>query len=358
MNIYRSNQWKKDVLLASEIISELGNLSGKSVMITGAAGLVCSPIVDILFSYNELHPEKDPIQIIAAGRWLEEMESRFHENVNRPEFHFVQYDVSKNDNIMPQDMNLDYIIHGASNASPDLIVKEPVETILSNVIGIYDLLKLAKEHNTKRLLYISSSEVYGRKQGDAPYRENEYGFIDQLNPRNSYSIGKRAAENMCASFAIEYGVESVIVRPGHIYGPTASLQDTRVSSAFAWAAARGEDLVMKSDGQQLRSYCHCLDCASAIIKVLLSGENGHAYNISNPKSIITIKEMAARLAKEGGVNLVIKKASEDEKAAFNPMSNSSLESKNLETLGWRGVFGQEGLDHTVKVMKEMLGKNT
>ena len=329
-------------------------LSGKTIMITGAAGLICSAIVDILFSYNDSHPEKQPIIILAAGRWLKEMEERFHERTKRQDFKFVAYDAAKHDNSLPHGLNPDYIIHGASNAFPAMVMREPVETILANVIGIYELLSIARTHNTRRVLYISSSEVYGQKPGIEPYHEGEYGYIDQLNPRNSYSIGKRAAENMCASFAAEYDIESVIVRPGHIYGPTASIQDTRVSSAFAWAAARGENLILKSEGNQRRSYCHCLDCASAILWVLLCGDNGHAYNISNPNSVITIREMATELAKAGGVKLIMEVASKAEIASFNPMSNSSLDSVSLQELGWRGLFDKSGLDSTVQTMKEML----
>ena len=113
-----------------------------------------------------------------------------------------------------------------------------------------------------------------------------------LNPRNSYSISKCAAETLCASYYDEYGVDSVIIRPGHIYGPTAQETDNRVSSAWAYCVARGKDIVMKSDGSQIRSYCYCLDSASAILKVMLKGSPVKAYNISNPTSIISIKQMA------------------------------------------------------------------
>ena len=150
-------------------------------------------------------------------------------------------------------------------------------------------------------------------------------------------------------------MESVIVRPGHIYGPTASPNDNRVASAFAYAAARGEDIVMKSDGAQLRSLCHCLDCASAMLRVLLRGESGRAYNISNPDSVVTIREMAALLAAAGGVRLIREEASAAEKAGFNPMLNSSLDSAGLQSLGWRGRFdAPRGLARTVEILREIL----
>lgn len=349
--IYNSTRWFQDIDRVTETaLPFLGELAGKSVMITGAAGLVLSPVVDILIRYNETHDEK--IIILAAGRWPEEMTNRFGSYCEKPYFKFLVYDASRTDNSITE--KADYIIHGASNASPDMIVKEPVETMMSNFTGMKYLLDVAKEAGTKRLLYISSSEVYGKKEGDQPYREGDYGYIDLLSARNSYSVGKRAAETLCASYADEYGVDSVIVRPGHIYGPTASPMDRRVASAWAYAVARGEDIVMKSDGAQIRSYCHCLDCATAILTVLLRGESVHAYNISNPKAIVSIRQMAELLAGSGGVQLRMELPTEEERKGFNPMSNSSLDSTDLEGLGWTGCFNaEEGFVETVEILREI-----
>lgn len=347
--LYGNSTWISDIDKVIEVVPELDRLAGKSLMITGAAGLVCSAIVDIIFRYNDTHDEK--IQVLAAGRWPEEMSARFGDQVNREDFTFVVYDASKTDNVI--DVHADYIIHGASNASPNMIVKEPVETMMSNFLGMKYLLDYAKEQGTTRILYISSSEVYGEKEGTEPYKEGQYGYIDLLKSRNSYSVGKRAAETLCASYADEYGMESVIVRPGHIYGPTASPYDKRVASAWSYAVAKGEDIVMKSDGSQIRSYCYCLDCASAMLKVLLCGENCHAYNISNPDSIISIKDMAEILSKSAGVELRMELPTEEERKGFNPMSNSSLESASLTGLGWHGCFDADtGFGHTVKILKE------
>ena len=350
--IYESPLWFEDIDAVSQNLSELSRLAGKSVLITGTTGLICSAVTDIFIRYNETHPV--PIHIIAAGRWREKMTNRFGEFCDKPYFDYVEYDASKNNNQV--DASADYIIHGASNADPKAIMKEPVETMLSNFTGLLYLLQYAKDNGIKRLLYISSSEVYGRKGDNNPYHENEYGYIDLLNPRNSYSVGKRAAEALCASYACEYGVESVIVRPGHIYGPTASPFDSRVSSVWAYAAARGEDIVMKSDGAQLRSYCHCLDCATAIIKVLMKGKSVHAYNISNPDSVVTVRQMAEALAKAGNVGLVTGTASEDEKRSFNQMNNSSLESSPIQKLGWKSLFDiNYGTICTVKTIRETMG---
>ena len=350
MQIYDSAIWISDLDETLAALPELELLAGKSVLITGCTGLICSAVVDVLIRRNETH--EGTIRILAAGRSNKKVEERFSPYSKKDWFLFVPYDASSTENAI--NIPCDYMIHGASNASPNKIVKEPVETMLSNFMGMKYLLDIAKEKGTKRVLYISSSEVYGRKEHDKPSKTDEYGWIDLLNPRSSYSIGKCAAETMCASYFDEYGVDSVIIRPGHIYGPTAVMTDNRVSSAWAYDVAYGRDIVMKSDGSQLRSYCYCLDSASAILKVLLQGESVHAYNISNPDSIITIREMAELLTKSAGVKLKIEMPTETEKKGFNPMSNSSLDSTELLNLGWRGLFTAErGFLHTVKIIKDV-----
>ena len=344
------------VMNESGILPELNALAGHSVLITGATGLIGSSIADILFRYNETHAL--PIKVfIGGGRSQERAMQRFGKYYKKEYFQFLFYNALNAKHDFPA--AVDFVLHGAGNAFPKMIVKEPVETMVSNFSSLYHLLNDARTYGVKRVLYLSSSEVYGIRSeriGNEPYCESEYGYIDLLQPRNLYSVGKRAAETLYISFGDEYGVDSVIVRPGHIYGPTASLQDNRVASAFAYAAARGEDIVMKSDGFQKRSYCYCLDCASAVIKVLLRGENGQAYNIANPDSVICIGDLAKLIANAGGVKLLVQEAEEEEKKGFNPMDNSLLDSEKLLHLGWKGCFNAEtGISHMVSILKKMNG---
>ena len=113
---------------------------------------------------------------------------------------------------------------------------------------------------------------------------------------------------------------------------------------------------MKSSGEQKRSYCYCLDCASAILKVLLADTaEGNIFNVSNPDSIITIRQMAEIVAAKGNIRLVMDEASQAEKRQFNPMPNSSLDSTELENLGWKGLFSaEEGFEHSIKILKEII----
>lgn len=349
--LFNNAIWITDIDTVSAVIPELDLLAGKNVLITGASGLICSSIVDVFFRYNDTH--KGKIHILAAGRNFAKMEERFHEMVQRDDFHFIHYDASCSNNL--ESVCADYIIHGASNATPNMIMNEPVETMFSNFIGMKYLLEYARNKKTHKVLFVSSSEVYGEKVGSKAYKEDEYGYIDLLKSRSSYSISKRATETLCVSYADEFGVESVIVRPGHIYGPTASLTDNRISSAWAYSVAKGDNIFMKSNGSQIRSYCYCLDCASAILKVLLCGKTCKAYNISNPNSLISIKEMGEILVKSGNVQLLTSIPSKEEAKGFNPMHNSTLDSTELIGLGWKGCFdARTGFSHTVRILKDLI----
>ena len=350
MELYNNKQWIADIDEVLLTVPELAEMAGSRVMVTGSTGLICSALVELLARWNDTHENK--IGIIATGRTEARVRARFVPLLDRTWFDVAVYDAVSGK--MQDDIDCDYIIHGAGNASPNKIVNEPVETMLGNFLGTCCLLEYAREHCLKRLLYISSSEIYGRAESNAPFETAEYGYVDLLQPRSSYAMGKRAAETLCVSYGAEWGVDSVIVRPGHIYGPTARESDNRVSSAWAYAVALGEDIIMKSDGSQIRSYCYVLDCATAILKVLLRGKTMIAYNISNDESVISIKNLAELLAEAGQVCLRCEAASESEKKGFNPMQNSSLVADELASLGWRGLFdARRGLSHTVSILKEI-----
>lgn len=336
---------KKDTLRVLPHIKNIEAVFGKSVLITGGTGLICSGVVDIL---HLLNTEKNAgIKILLAGRSEENTAKRFYNMKSGEDYTFVYYDAAKG-----ADLNLsaDYIIHGASNANPAAYVSHPVETMEANLIGLNDLLILAVKAKAKRLLYLSSSEVYGQKEGNEPYGENDYGFLDILSERACYPSSKRAAETLCASYGAQYGIDTVIVRPGHIYGPAVTPYDNRATAQFTRNAVKGENIVMKSAGSQLRSYCYYLDCASAILAVLINGEKGNAYNISNPDSIITISEIAKKIAAAAGTELTFENPSDAEAKGYNLMSNSSLKSDKLEALGWKAEFSpEEGAKRTVEL---------
>lgn len=349
MGVLNSNLYLSDIEKIISLLDWLCLPSDKKILITGATGLICSSVVDVLYSLNKRRNLN--WKIFIAARNIEKAKERFSEFSDSGTISFVQYDASKSCDF-PR--GIDYIVHGAGNAYPAVFNEFPAETLSTSIFGLEKILQYAIK-NKSRVLYISSSEVYGQLQNTNPIKENEYGYVDILNSRSAYPMGKRAAETLCSSYIKEFSSDCVIVRPGHIYGPTASKSDNRVSSDFMYKAANGENLILKSDGKQIRSYCYCLDCASAIVVTLFMGKTGEAYNISNPCSICSIREMAESMAKAGHVECKFELPCEKEKKSFNPMLNSSLDSKKIEQLGWSAVFSKaEGFEHSVNICKSIL----
>lgn len=342
---YSKSYWD-DVSKVTEVIPNIMALKNSKILITGAAGMICSAVAEILFYLNE----NDAGNIIyLAGRNKERMAERFYMMQEGKDYFFVPYDATKTVELA---VKPDYIIHGASNANPSVYVEQPVETMLANLVGLNELLKVAVQTKTKKVLYVSSSEVYGQKEGNNPFVENDYGFVDILNPRACYPNAKRAAETLCVSYANEYNIDVVMVRPGHIYGPSITRSDARASAQFTWNVIDGQDILMKSAGSQLRSYCYTLDCASAILTVLLNGVNCEAYNISNKDSVVSIRDIAGQLAISGGRKIVFDNPSDAEKKGYNLMSNSSLNAEKLEALGWKACFNlEEGCKKTLEYLQ-------
>lgn len=346
MGLNKNTLYLSDLHKVIQNFKILDKLAGKVICITGATGLIGSTIVDMLLALNKV--KKLNLSIIVCSRNLEKLKARFGESDKA--LKFIEYNA-----LYPLTFqeNIDYIIHAASNASPDLYIDEPVETMNTNYLGLLNLLKYGKKYKTQRILYISSSEVYGENSKNEPLSENDYGKIDILNPRSSYSSSKRAAETLGISYMKEFGVDFEIVRPGHIYGPSSTQNDKRVSSLFMNMGVLGENIVMKSSGNQIRSYTYSVDCAAAILYVLIAGEKGEAYNISNRNSIISIKEMAELVAQFAGVKLLFDIPDLEERKKFNPMINSSLDSKKIESLGWHGLFdASEGIKHTIQILED------
>ena len=344
-----TSEYINDLTKGQNSCPKLETVAGSKILITGATGLVCSAIVDFLLNYNDTHGAH--VTVYIAARSFEKAEKRFGQRMQRPDVVFVEYDALQS---IAWDFNVDYVIHGASPANPALYVSQPVETMLANILGLNNILNYAKEHKTNRVLFVSSSEVYGKKESPEPYVENEYGFVDVLNPRACYPDAKRACETLCVSYSKEYKVETVIARLGHVYGPTATENDNRASSYFLHAAASGNNIVMKSAGNQLRSYCYVVDCASAIITILLNGEDCNAYNVANVNSDITIRQLAECIAQTGHVSLCFENPSDRELSSYNLMDNSCLNANKLEALGWKAMFdANEGVDHSIGVIKEL-----
>lgn len=341
MRLIDNELYRKDIHRVLEHC-DFSTLDGKRIAITGGLGLIGSAIVDLLVCYGKVKT----IYVLARNK--EQFDLRYS-GITGVEW--VYYDALES---VTFPYAVDYVIHCAGIANPSQYASEPVETILSNVKGVTELLEYSRKHQVKKFLYISSSEVYGKNKQDQPIREYEYGEINIDNVRSSYPIGKIAAECICKAYAKEYGVYTVIARPGHIYGPSATRKDKRVSSEFAFLAAEGKEITLKSEGTSRRSYCYSLDAAAQILYVLILGTQGESYNVSCERTT-SIQEMAEIYAKAGNTSVKRCQALDNEKKVFNLMENSALDNEKIKKLGYFQSFTtEEGLIHTVQVIRETL----
>ena len=315
-------------------------ISESKILITGSAGLIGSSIVDALL----INPRRD-YEVYASGRDISHLKKRFYRFNDDSGLHFLKYDVQSPLN---SDECFDFIIHAASNASPSSFVNSPVEVMKSNLYGICNLLDYGRSNGMKRLLYISSGEVYG--QGDGrEFSEDYSGYVNCTLSRSCYPSSNRAAETLCASYKAEYGVDVVIARPCHTYGPYFTESDNRAFAQFIRAILNDEDIIMKSTGEQLRSWCYVVDCVSAILHILLKGKSGEAYNIADPHSSVTIKELASIIANLGEKRIILATPQLMEKQGYNPVTTSVLSSSKIRSLGWAPMTPlKDGLKHSIE----------
>ena len=196
----------------NEILNELRDNS--SVLVTGATGLIGSLIVKALAYHNKLKGKA--VKIIALVRNTEKAQAVFGDMINDGLISLAHGDVTSPLKI---EEDIDYIIHDASATSSRFFVEKPVETIFTALSGTKNVLELAKEKNVKKVVYLSSLEVYGVPDGSKEYiSEKDFGYIDPVQVRSSYSEGKRMAECICASYASEYGVPVAIARLSQTFG--------------------------------------------------------------------------------------------------------------------------------------------
>lgn len=350
--LLNSSIYIEDLDAASRSILQWDKLKGKSILITGACGLICSCLVDIIMYRNEHFG--DDINVYALCRGWEASENRFPSYFSSGLFNVVNQDVCDEINL---DAGVDYIIHGASHAHPVAFANDPVGTMMTNFYGMHNILQFARKNNCCRVLFISSGEVYGEMSGSmAPFAEAYSGHVDPMDVRSCYPSSKRAAETLCVSFANQYDVDVVVARPSHVYGPNMKNTDSRAIASFIRDAAAGRDIVMKSQGTQVRGYCYVVDAASAILTIMFSGKCCDAYNVSDRKSVISVRDMARLVAECGNTKLVVSEPSELEKTGYTPVMRQVLDSTKLEALGWTArTHIKDGISKTLNIFKEVSG---
>lgn len=321
-------------------------LHNKTFLITGATGLIGVQLIDALMALGD-------VQVIAVGRSREKARDRLGEYFDNPCFTFFEHDIT-----LPFDRQeivngkIDVVIPLASNTHPQAYSQYPLETILINIKGAEHALRLVAQCGAT-VLYPSTVEVYGNAYGDDVFTEDYTGKLNLSNARSCYPESKRTCEALCQSFKAEFNVSVKIVRLSRVFGPTMLLSDTKASSQFIRNAIAGEDIVLKSRGEQYFSYTYVADAVAAILHVLLHGETGIPYNVSGgPDCDVRLRDFAACCAAYNGKNVVFDLPTDVEKRGFSIATRAILDSTRLRSIGFLSHYAiDEAIRRTIELLK-------
>ena len=273
------------------------------------------------------------ISLILLVRDINRLDKFLKELLNNNQIECIIGDIKEP---IKYDSGIDYIIHAASITDSKMMIEKPVEVIYTNIIGTKNILELANNKKTISVVYLSSMEVYGFTTEDHLLTEEDVQYLNPLSLRSSYPESKRMCENLCIAYKNEYSIPVKILRLAQTFGKGVKKNDTRVFAQFARAVTENKNIQLSTDGLSERMYLDVEDCISAIILVLLNGQNGSAYNVGNKETFCSIKEMAEFVAGEianGDIEIEMKKDSDTSK--FSPKHKLYLDTSKIEALGWK-----------------------
>ena len=353
MKLLSNHNYAKDVQIVSDFDYSWDKLKGSTILVTGATGLIGSFLIDVLMNHN--NKKRLNCYIIALGRNYTKAYERFGKYFESEYFSFKEIDINNSISIEEE---IDYIIHAASNTHPLAYSNDPIGTIKANVFATNNLLELAVKKKCKRFVFLSSVEIYGENRGDVEYFDECYsGDIDCNTLRAGYPESKRVGESLCQAYIKQFGLDVVIPRLSRTFGPTMLLDDSKALSQFILKAVKGEDIVLKSEGQQYYSYEYVGDAVSAIFEFMFDGKNGEAYNVTNPDCDIHLRDLANQIAFIVGKKVIYEIPNSDESAGYSKATKALLSIEKIKKIGWQPFFSMKNsLSRTIFILKDFLEK--
>jgi nucleoside-diphosphate-sugar epimerase len=311
----------------------------QTCLVSGGAGFIGSWLCEDLLKVG--------YRVLCVDNFITGTKDNIAGMLKNKNFLFIEHDISK-----PLKINepLNFIFHLASPASPIDYQKLPIETMLANSLGTYNMLNLAKEKHA-RFLLASTSEVYGDPE-EHPQKEDYWGNVNPIGPRSCYDESKRFAEALAMSFLRVHEIDARIARIFNTYGPRMRKNDGRVMPNFIMQALKGEPITVYGDGKQTRSFCYVSDMVDGMERLMFKdGVGGGAFNIGNPDeiSILELAEMIKEMTKS------------DSKIVFRPVPIDDPVRRRPDTgkaagiLWWEPKIGlEEGLVITIHYFHEMV----
>lgn len=330
---------------------DMSVFDNKSILITGATGLIGRMVALTLLQYNRQNNSN--VKLVLCVRNIKKAEELFGK-----ENEYVKYIVSNIEEIKFDDEHVDYIIHAASLTASKDFINKPVEVMNTAIRGTSNVLEYAKKEQVKGFVYLSSMEVYGTPKGEDKIKEEYSANIDIMDIRNCYPESKRVCESMCIAYAREYGVHTRIARLTQTFGPGVSFDDGRVFADFARHVLNNTDIILFTDGQTKRCYLYVCDAVKAIFLLLTQGKDGEAYNVANENTYCSIKEMANMVAERCANKeiKVIQNISDDSKKLGFAMPHfMNLDTSKISKIGFNPTSGlEEMFNKMIEDMREGL----
>lgn len=315
----------------------------QTALVAGGAGFIGSHLCESLL--------KDNFKVICVDNLITSDKKNIEPLLSNPNFQFLENDVTKPLEI---DGEINYIFHLASPASPNKksprsYINFPIETLLANSLGTYELLLLAKKKGS-RFLFTSTSEVYGNPEV-SPQPETYFGNVNPNGIRSVYDESKRFGEAATMAFVRKFDLDARIIRIFNTYGPNMQSDDGRVVSNFIMQAIHNEPITVYGDGKQTRSFCYVDDMVLGIKAAMFKDNTkGQVFNLGNPDER-TILEMANLVKDMTGSNLEI---TFEEYPEDDPKRRKPDISRAKDVLGWEPkVPIEEGIKKTVEYFKRV-----
>jgi nucleoside-diphosphate-sugar epimerase len=330
------------------------SLASKRILITGGAGFIGTTLCERLVEENEI--------VILDNEHRNAL--RYTNLINHPNVQYIRGNVLDFEAVFSAMKGCQIVVHLAAIAGVDDVINHPVETMKVNLLGTYNVLESGLQHHIERLIDFSTSEVFGSyaykvQEADA----TSLGALGET--RWTYAVSKLATEHLAHNYYKEFGLPTVSIRPFNIYGPRQVGKGA--IHIFIVKALCDEDLEVHNDGSQIRAWCYVDDIIDGVLLCLTKDEAiGQAFNIGNPRSVITVYNLAREVIRLSGsrskirfvsverpdVELRVPSITKAQKLlSYEPKVD--LEEGLLQTIEWyrkisdHSERGRTGVDHAI-----------
>lgn len=318
-----------DFSLPQELLDKLRN---STIIVTGSTGLIGSAIVRCISAL------KLGVRFILPVRNAEKAQSLFEDEAESAEI----IETCLTDFFEKRELPCDYVIHCASPTNGKYVCTHPTETFLLPIESTRALLEYSlrqqPDNRVKGIVYLSSIEYYGSISSSETVREDMQGYIDRESLRSSYALGKQSSEYLGYCYAKEYGMPFRSARLTQTFGAGIQADDNRVFAQFARSVIEGKDIVLHTKGRSTKPYCYTTDCVSALVYILLKGEDGTAYNVATPGTYVSILELAYLFRDIFNPEIEVRTETVGD-LGYAPETFVDLNPERLLALGWKPRYG-------------------